>query len=834
MANISGTYYSSSSYYPKFTYSISYSEIGRSSSSVSYRFYVSYSRTSDRYGYDIQVNWNIGGATGSKQILAANANSASGSISFDVSCSTNASGGTLSARIYTSSNTDGTHWQNAIDTGSQTVSKSTFNTAPTMTDTFVSTNPSGTFSEKTATLTPNWAAASDTNGNLSGYRIRVSINGGTYSELARVGASTRTYAHNISSYGEGTTFRYIVDAYDSYNEWSGNAYSDTVKKNVFTMDTLASSSSITFNSSSISFTFSGGSNTQSGVSITRALTCSGITVYNASNVSSPISLTIYKSGTVPTTPYIKFSDLKSKFANTTNKGIGTLTFTLTGTNSNGTVKTSTKNISVNLQSAPNAVSNQQINLTNSTNYIAVKNGNKYIIPDGTKLTNVQWSAAVGALGEAVKYQIYVAYGSGGWSKLADLATGTTSYNHAVPTQTVSQQIKYMIRSISTYADTLTKDATTAAQTLHYYNAPGLTEGSKTRQSTTATAEITVKTNTSISLPGTVGTWTLRQEGTTTTLSSGNINSTAQDKQTISVSGLTEANKYEIVISYNDNTGLTATNKSHIVKIGVFAPVFHINKYGVGVNGAVATSSNRLNVSGNTNISGVLNTSGNINSSASITAANLYATGSDKNVRMYVPNASYAWITTDATSGLYVNNNLSVKGEIYAGSSYSNRVYHTGYKPTPADIGAAASSHTHSYLPLTGGTVTGNTNFTGGLQAGGRNVISSASANSGWYIRYHDGTQICWGFKSYGAIAMTDNPAGAVWTNVGKGLNGFTITFAANFTSEPYVMAVGKSNAYTCAQCYMATTSTGYFRLWNPYSSNPDTMKLEYIAIGRWY
>lgn len=35
-----------------------------------------------------------------------------------------------------------------------------------------------------------------------------------------------------------------------------------------------------------------------------------------------------------------------------------------------------------------------------------------------------------------------------------------------------------------------------------------------------------------------------------------------------------------------------------------------------------------------------------------------------------------------------------------------QLYDKVYKPTPAEIGAAAASHTHSYLPLSGGTLTG--------------------------------------------------------------------------------------------------------------------------------
>lgn len=37
---------------------------------------------------------------------------------------------------------------------------------------------------------------------------------------------------------------------------------------------------------------------------------------------------------------------------------------------------------------------------------------------------------------------------------------------------------------------------------------------------------------------------------------------------------------------------------------------------------------------------------------------------------------------------------------------NNKVYHAGDKPTLAEIGAAAASHTHSYLPLGGGTLSG--------------------------------------------------------------------------------------------------------------------------------
>lgn len=50
----------------------------------------------------------------------------------------------------------------------------------------------------------------------------------------------------------------------------------------------------------------------------------------------------------------------------------------------------------------------------------------------------------------------------------------------------------------------------------------------------------------------------------------------------------------------------------------------------------------------------------------------------------------------------------------AGSSWGawSSFYTTAYKPTPAEIGAATASHTHSYLPLSGGTMTGSLKLKG--------------------------------------------------------------------------------------------------------------------------
>lgn len=634
------------------------------------------------YAYPVQWRANVNGSwSGWMSVKGGEAwRGSDGFRTFTYTATTNV-GTTSSKSITVGIETDSigyTHWDFS-KTGSLTVSQT--NVAPSLSGTVSidGLTSNRTISENTTQLVIKTPAASDT--NLSGYRFRVSINGGGYTEIYR-GSST-SYTHNISGYGEGTTFKYVVDAYDSVGAWSANIYSPTITKNKFIQYNISSTSSIAFGTTTIAFTYSGASNTQSGVTITKTLSCdNGITVYNPNiTAASPINLKIWRTGEATpasTQPYVRFDDIKKVFATTTNKGKGVLNFTLTSRNSNGTTKTSSEAINVNLQVNPNNTS-ASISLvqTESTNYLSIASStNKYFIPDGTKVTRVKWSSVTGKLGEAVTYQVYVAYGSGGWTKIADLPTGTTYYNHAVPVQTVSQQFKYKVRVISTYNSDNFSEATTSAQTLHYYNEPSLTQGTITRAATTADVIVTIKSNSSIPNINTKGTWAVYKSGTTTpVVSSGNL-SVAQTSQTLKLTGLTDANTYDLKVTYNDDTGYMATNKVTTIKISANLPIMFINKYGVGVNGVAADSSNSLKIKGNANIAGTLNAT-----------------------------------------------NVQVGG---------NNVYHTGRKPTPADIGASPTSHNHFNCGIIDAKDLNNYT-TEGLQGVTNNNCTNQPASGYFYI-----------------------------------------------------------------------------------------------------
>ncbi|MFR0019625.1 MAG: pyocin knob domain-containing protein [Paraclostridium sp.] len=634
------------------------------------------------YGYPVQWRANINGSwSGWMKVKGSESwRGSDGFRTFTYTATTNV-GTTSSKSITVGIETDSigyTHWDFS-KTGSLTVSQT--NVAPSLSGTVSidGSTSNRTISENATQLVIKTPAASDT--NLSGYRFRVSVNGGGYTEIYR-GSST-SYTHNISGYGEGTTFKYVVDAYDSVGAWSANIYSPTITKNKFIQDNISSTSSIAFGTTTIAFTYSGASNTQSGVTITKTLSCdNGITVYNPNiTAASPINLKIWRTGEATpasTQPYVKFDDIKKVFATATNKGKGVLNFTLTSRNSNGTTKTSSEAINVNLQVNPNNTS-ASISLvqTESTNYLSIASStNKYFIPDGSKVTRAKWSSVTGKLGEAVTYQVYVAYGSGGWTKIADLPTGTTYYNHAVPVQTVSQQFKYKVRVISTYNSDNFSEATTSAQTLHYYNEPSLTQGTITRAATTADVIVTIKSNSSIHNINTKGIWAVYKSGTTTpVVSSGNL-SVAQTPQTLKLTGLTDANTYDLKVTYNDDTGYMATNKVTTIKISANLPIMFINKYGVGVNGVAADSSNSLKIKGNANIAGTLNAT-----------------------------------------------NVQVGG---------NNVYHTGRKPTPADIGASPTSHNHFNCGIIDAKDLNNYT-TEGLQGVTNNNCTNQPASGYFYI-----------------------------------------------------------------------------------------------------
>lgn len=92
------------------------------------------------------------------------------------------------------------------------------------------------------------------------------------------------------------------------------------------------------------------------------------------------------------------------------------------------------------------------------------------------------------------------------------------------------------------------------------------------------------------------------------------------------------------------------------------------------------------------------------------------------------------VKTIANNALTTAQTAASSAKVTGVKGNAETTYRTGnVNITPANIGAAPASHTHSYLPISGGTMTGalvaqsNNNYT---TAQTRNVIISENAPSG--------------------------------------------------------------------------------------------------------
>ena len=735
MADIKGTYSSKAGEYPRFTYTIGYTQTARNATSVSYRFDVSYTKTNYQYGYDIQVNWNIGGVTGSKQILAANNDwVTSGSTSFTVSISTNAAGGTLPARIYTSSNTDSTHSLQKIDTGtSTTVTKSTFNTAPVLSGSLTAPTTQ-TIAENVKTITVTCPTATDADNNIEGYRFAVSVNGGAYSEIYK--GSAKSINHTLSG-GEGTTYKYSCYAYDKLGATSATIYSGIVTKNTLTTAALESTttSSITSSTTSLTFNWGNPSNKNGNTTFSFEITSTEIPIHRATASNSTRTLSVPIVTSAPTSgPYILKNDIINKFKGTSYKG--TINFTLKTTNAYGTSKTSTRSATVNLQSTPATPGSCAI-ASDSTAYRTI-NSTKYLIPDSSRTIKITWGTVTGAIGESISYDLQVKYGDGEYTQLIN--TTSTSYTHNIGKQTISQSVSYRVRAKASYGTTGSFKTATAA-TLHYYNAPTLVMGGITRGADNAKVTITVKNNTSLtSVIKSRGSWKRYATGTTTPTQQSGTLSDVQTAQIIELTGLTDAGQYDLAITYNDNTGFTS-DQTETVKIGANSPLFFVNKYGVGINGLKANADISLNVKGSIGFTdanglyskgGIFTYAGDASGMGmAIQSGGSMVVGSGESPKAFIntlSNKTEETLNLTSDRGInFITNCQTIEDKVTATLNSAgtfnatniqvggNNVYHTGRKPTPADIGAAPASHTHSYLPLSGGTLTGSLTIGSGVK-----------------------------------------------------------------------------------------------------------------------
>ena len=192
---------------------------------------------------------------------------------------------------------------------------------------------------------------------------------------------------------------------------------------------------------------------------------------------------------------------------------------------------------------------------------------------------------------------------------------------------------------------------------------------------------------------------------------------------------------------------------------------------------------------------------------------------DNNGNELLPKTVLKAIADD--NGYYLDSSLSAADiNVLKNGMLNNTVRHSNETPgTPSPINAyQLNGHPDTYF----GTATD-------VQANADAISSIIESGTG-YIRYSDGTQIC-----YGRLSETGSITTSYASWYSYDLNGSN--FAKPFVSTPTLTL---SSAYTSDYIYCmpygvlySTTGISNIRVLRPTTSGSGVIPVNYIAIGRW-
>lgn len=586
-----GTYYGPGS--PRFEWNVTWAETGRNATQVTYRVTAKtrLQHSTSYYGYNINMKATINGTSKTVSLSTTKWTGTAwrGPWTFDITTSANGGGGTHNASFETSSSNGGGNACKINITG--TTKYSTWNTAPTVSGyvTIRENNSSGRvisaaangtenankFPENVSNLYLSWPAASDKEGGTITYEVWRQISESAWSKIHTTTATN--YTNNIGSGNQGASYDYSIKAYDNYGTYASNEIPATqVQKNQFTKANISLSGSIGFSTASINRTYSGAKNTNGNTTFTYSLSCkigsTNITVYNPANTSSTI--TIYRSGTAPSTTYIKFDDIKKAVASSNYKG--TATFTLKTTNAYGSSGTATASASIDLQQ--NITINNTVTI-HSSSYTSI-NGVNYVVGN---LGNVRldWGAATDALDQnSIRYKLEYSTNNGSsWSTVSGASSLTaTNYTTAI-NNTSGNTYKFRVTASNNYGKSSVYGSQPSVK-VYYYNAPEISFTSINRTSNKVEIKfnVTLKTN----LPN--------NEVVRVYAENGHIecdevinNTIKPTTRTVNFSGLSESETFVVTVVIDDTIGKVLKKQGVASKtIEAYESLLFLRNTGLGI------------------------------------------------------------------------------------------------------------------------------------------------------------------------------------------------------------------------------------------------------------
>lgn len=467
------------------------------------------------------------------------------------------------------------------------------------------------------TITSATAWDNEQGGNLH-YDLHRYIND-QYSAQIKWGGSGLDGWDNISSWGQGTRFKWEAKVHDGKDLWaSGSRWSWEYTKNIFTRASVDTISSINNNSTKLTFTArtarnSGGGNghvdTVFGYRI-ESLT-SGVNIYgnntHGTNSHSDVyfDLGIRKNDT-PTQPhYLDYNELKNALRGS--NFVGTIRLRLVSWNSYGSSGTYDFNVNVDLRTAPDYTT-----ITYSSDNKITHSGTDYYIPAYLPF-KCSWTPVTDPIdNKPCTYEVMYQIGTGGYVSLG--TTSSTSYtaylgNTAIRNNKTSE-FRIIVRAKASYGST--SDSGGARITLWDYATPTVKVNTVDRKKDSIVLKGTITTNSSIpNINPTSSHWRWNSGGPNTNnnfFTSIGTGATRDFSLTIPAAQGTSG---QIHVASSDSVrDLIEQKKSDIpwgntnVNIKAYMPVMSLTKNGLGIN-TRPIDGYKLSVDGSTVVSGTI-------------------------------------------------------------------------------------------------------------------------------------------------------------------------------------------------------------------------------------
>ena len=682
---------------------------------------------------------------------------------------------------------------------------------------FNSTNSAIIVGENVTSLPYGWSAASDAQGDTILYRAEWFKNGVSQWDWKK-DVTGRSFLVNPGILAEGGYMFFRVYCRDSLTSYGSYKQSNRLTRNKMTPASISSIGAIGFNTTSFNIVRTNASNLNGNSSFTYTLSSSDVTVYNGSALgsSTTIRVSIWRSGSYPSGPYVRFSDIQAFVGRA--GYTGEIRFTLSTKNAYNTTKTSTAKAVVDLRVAPAPA---RI-MTMAGTYTI--NGKAYYVIN-RRPVSLTWAAAVDkntGTADGITYSVQTSTNKGAWTTVATGLTGL-SYNYPTRNITASQEVAFRIIAKTAY-NTSAQSTASGSITLHSYNPPVISNLVIDRAVDKYALSFQFAKDSTI--PAVLYDAVFRiYDGESNLLATLNGGSASQGKDsyalatTIAVDSETTA--YAIKIIGEDTVARTVFSLASS-ELGGFVPrysaLLSIREKGIGINAIAGDFADFITKGTSAHYGGESGAGekGSLNAAVDKDSAHNFYVGCYRDSEGLL-RSSYA--SPAGTTGRFR------QVQIYFGDSGAVPMrYRWLYPKDQKAVGKDAVIADPTYAAWQSLSVLTTTDVMEDLPD---YIVETGNNDNGQYVKYHSGRMICWCRKAMGTITWENR------TTELKVCTNYYWTFPAKFVTYPTVSLDVYSNGYVWTAVGNSTEENVQVRMVTFVSTEPYGYTLSAIAIGNW-